>query len=106
MTSKAAIISYDARARLFWSLLFISLAALGLYIFSVNAAIRNTANRQALETEVSQLNSELGTLEFRHIELKNSVSIDMAYEYGFKEVKSAIYVSRTPASALTLNTTR
>jgi hypothetical protein len=104
MTHQAKAISYEARAKVFWTLILIVVITLGLYIYSVSTTIRNTAARQILETKVSHLNADLGLLEFAYIEKRNEVSLELAYEYGFIEARNPIYVSRTPGSALTMNT--
>lgn len=104
MTHKTKAISYDVRIRAFWTLVAICILSLAVYMYAVNMTIRNTALRQELEAEVSQLAIEQGALEFAYIKKSQEISLDLAYEYGFKDVAEPQYVSRTNASALTLHT--
>lgn len=98
-------ISYDNRVRFFWVLVAISILSLSLYIYAVNATARNIATRQNLEREVAKIATTLDSLEFAYIGLKNDVTIELAYSYGFQEVKSPLYVSRARgASSLSFNT--
>lgn len=106
MTYRTKTISHEARGYAFWALVGISLLAFATYVYAVNMTIRNTALRQNLEGEVTKLAAESGALEFAYIEKRNSVNIELAHAYGFKEVSSPLYVSRASSRALTLNTVR
>jgi len=98
-------ISYDTRARVFWTFVVFAFIALVIYIYAVNTTIRNTIARQNLENEVAIVSTQLGDLEFSYIALKNKVSLDLAYTRGFKNVSSAQYVSRGESRSLTMNVT-
>jgi hypothetical protein len=100
----ARSLSLEDRQRAFWFLCFVCLSSIAVYIYAINATAHHLAVRQNLEKEVAQAAAEIGTLEFAHIELKNAVTIETAHEYGFTEVKQPLYVTRSSASALTLNT--
>lgn len=104
MTQQTQVISYDARTRIFWTLTVTSVLFLAIYVFSVYATIANTVARQELESRVTQLNLEQGRLEFEYIEKRNNINIEMAYQYGLKDDMSPVYVSRTTANTLTMNT--
>lgn len=97
-------LSHESRQHFFWFLAGISLFSLILYIYAIEATARNVALRANLETRVAEANGQLSSLEFAYIELKNNVSIELAYLYGFEEVKSPLYISRDRANSLTLNT--
>ena len=99
-----AVISYPHRARLFLVLATISALSLFVYIYAINATTRNTAIRQSLEREIASLSADLDSLEFTYIQLKNNVTIELAYSYGFKEVKDPLYISRVPETSLSFNT--
>jgi hypothetical protein len=104
MTQETKTISYDVRAQIFWTLTMASFLFLGIYVYSVYATITNTVARQELESRVAQLNIEQGRLEFEYIAKKNDINIELAYQYGLKDDKAPIYVSRTTANTLTMNT--
>lgn len=104
MRIKAKVISYENRVRFFWTLAAICLALLFVYIYSINATARNIAERQSWERQMARINSELNSLEFTYIELKNDVTLELAHQYGFREARNPLYVSRTQNSSLSYNT--
>ncbi len=97
-------ISIEGRQKAFWFLASVSLFSLFIYVYAINATAHHIAIRQNLEREVSQMEGRLGSLEFVSIELKNSITLETAREYGFTEVREPLYVSRDSLSSLTLNT--
>lgn len=103
----ARTLPIDRRQNIFWSLVSISFISLALYVYAINATAHHLAVRQNLERHVAELNAEIASLEFTHIQARNSITIDTAREYGFQEVKTPLYVTRSEsASALTLNTVK
>ena len=101
----AKSISYEDRERFFWFLTAMSLGALLVYVYAINASAHNIAIRQNLERELSEERVELSTLEFQAIALKNSVTLEVAEAHGFREVSEPLYVSRGAGTpSLTLNT--
>ncbi len=99
--------SYESRERLFWLFASVSVVSIFMYVYAINAAAHHIAVRQNLEKEVSSMNTDLSTLEFKAIELKNAVTIETAQEFGFSEVRQPLYVSRSSSgNSLTLNTVR
>lgn len=101
---RARALSLDDRERMFWFMAMVSLFSLGIYVYAINAAAHHIAVRQNLEREVAEVESKLSSLEFAAIELRNAVTIEVAREYGFTEVKEPLYVSRNTPQSLTLNT--
>jgi hypothetical protein len=106
MTNRTRIISYDNRVRFFWTMVTVSILSLFIYVYAVNTTTRNIVTRQALERQVANTSANLNSLEFAYIELKNSVTMELAYFHGFKEVKNPLYVSRTNRASLSYNTLR
>ncbi len=100
----AKAISLEDRQKAFWFLVSVSLGALLVYVYAINAAAHHIAVRQNLEREVAETNLQLSTLEFSVIALKNSVTAETARAYGFSEVKEPLYVTRSASQTLTLNT--
>lgn len=101
---KTKSISIDTRVRTFWTLIFLSIALLVVYIYGVNATVRNTVARQNIESEVSNISNKLGEMEFIYISLTNKVSLQVAYSRGFKDVSAPEYISRTSGPSLSMNT--
>lgn len=103
MNYQTKALSYDNRARIFWTLTSLSIIFIAAYIFCINLAVHNTVARQYLEGEVSTLAAKQSSLEFAYIELKNQVSLDVALAYGFREVSKPTYISRTGVHSLVVN---
>lgn len=101
---KTKTISYDNRVRIFWSLIFLSILSLVVYIYGVNATVRNTVARQNLESEALSISTHLGEMEFSYIGLTNKVSLTVAYERGYKDVSAPVYISRNQNAGLSINT--
>lgn len=100
---RVGAISYDNRMRFFWALVTLSMFSFVIYVYAINTTARNVALRQDLERQIADISVNLNSLEFAYIELKNNVTIELAYHYGFKEVINPLYVSRHPLS-LSFNT--
>jgi len=103
MTNKTKIISYDTRVRFFWTLVTFSIISLCVYMYAISATARNIAVRQGLERQIAHISTSLDSLEFTYIGLKNNVTLELAYQHGFREVKNPLYVSRRLTS-LSFNT--
>ena len=101
---QAQAFDYENRQKFFWFLVGASILSLGAYMYAIAATAHNTAVRQNLEAEIGNRTAELSSLEFKHIALKNAVTLEVAHSYGFTEVEKPLYVSRLAGSALTLNT--
>lgn len=103
MTHTTKAISYDVRIRAFWTLASVCIIAFAVYIYAVNMTIRNTAIRQKLESDVTELAVDQSALEFARISRSQEISIEVAYAHGFEDVDAPLYISRVPGSALTYN---
>jgi hypothetical protein len=103
---KTLTITLDNKAKIFWTLVSLCFVSSILYIYAVSSTVSNTVTRQALEREVGTMAARIGEMEFTYIGEKNSVSLPLAYEHGFKDVSSPIYISRTKASSLSVNLNR
>ena len=104
MISRTKTISYENRVRFFWTLVAISILSFSAYIYAINVTTRNIATRQGLERQIAAVSTNLDSLEFTYIELKNDITIELAREYGFREVSNPLYVSRALSTSLSFNT--
>ena len=95
---------YDHRVCFFWILSALSMLSLSVYVYAINATARNIAIRQDLERQVAHISADLDSLEFAYIELKNNITIELALQHGFREVKSPLYISRLRPAPLSFNT--
>jgi len=103
MSNKTRTISYHNRVRFFWILVAISLLSLSVYVYAINTIARNIATGQNLEKQIVKISTGLDLLEFAYIDLKNNITIELARDYGFQEVKSPLYVSRARSLSLSFN---
>ncbi len=94
---------YDYRARFFWLLATIFILCLSLYVYAINMTARNIATRQDLEKRIAKVSTNLDSLEFAYIELRNNVTIELAYQYGFREVKNPLYIPRAGQVSFSFN---
>ncbi len=74
-----------------------------MYVWAVRATISNTILRANLELTTINLAIEVGELEFKYISLGNDVSLQVAYERGFKNVTEPLYISRSATRSLSMN---
>ena len=102
----AHTLSYDTRARSFWTLAMIVAACLVVYVYAVNATVRNTVARATLEQNTTSIASQIAEMEFSYIGEKNTISLQMAYARGFQNVTSPLYISRASAHSLSFNSRR
>ncbi|OHA91712.1 MAG: hypothetical protein A2832_01530 [Candidatus Zambryskibacteria bacterium RIFCSPHIGHO2_01_FULL_44_22b] len=100
---KEMVISYENRLRVFWGLVTISIVSLLAYMYAINITARNIAHRASLEREITLISTGLDALEFEFIELRNNVTLELAYEKGFKEERSPLFVSRSNRAFLSFN---
>lgn len=103
MSYRTKTISYNHRVRVFWTLLAISGLALFVYIYTINVTARNIAERQLLERRITEISTDLDSLEFAYVKLKNGVTLEVAHQHGFRETKNPLYVSRSSAASLSFN---
>lgn len=91
-----------------WSLMASVVFLLVFYIYAINQTVRNVAERQTIESELSHLSANIGESEFKYISLKNKIDLELAHSMGFEAVSDTKYVSRksSVAVALELNSGR
>lgn len=90
---------------LVWLLSVVIISSFILYMFLVNGAVLNVVAREEVESSVAALNAKVSELEFEYISLKNSITIQYAYDRGFKDVSHVTFAERSSGSSLSLNTT-
>ncbi|MFA6340826.1 MAG: hypothetical protein WCX27_01100 [Candidatus Paceibacterota bacterium] len=89
----------EHRERMIFWILFGMFASLILYYgFLVNSTIMNAVHRQKMEKSITTLNSEVNTMESKYLNLKNSITMDLATSKGFIAIKRDNFAMVTPAS--------
>ena len=67
--------------------------SLGLYLYSVNQSVQYIVTHRHLKQEVTELRSKLGTIEFRYIDERNSITLSDAKRRGYTKAENAAYIS-------------
>src|ERR1035437_7957741 len=62
-----------------------------VYGFSINSTIMNAVSKQNMGKEIVSLGSEVNSLEFKYLNIKNSITLDLAKSKGFVSVASDKY---------------
>ena len=74
--------------KIFW-ILFSAFIFFGLsYGFLINGSMMNAMSKQNIEKKIASLSSDVNTLEFNYLNIKNSVTIDTALSKGFVVVST------------------
>ncbi len=77
---------------MFWTLLGVLVISIGFYIFCINTTVRNIVMREQLENDSIKIALEISNKEFKYISLKNSLTIELAYAMGFKNVAEKTFI--------------
>lgn len=54
----------------------------------------NVVAREKVESNISSLSTSIGTLEFKYITLKNTVTLDLAHAKGFEDASPSKFIAR------------
>ncbi len=101
---KISDVAGNARQLFYGAIMLLLVASFG-YGYFVKETIMNVVERERVMTESRNLNSQIGDLESQYIAAKNNITINLAYEKGFKDVSSTDYISlRNVGKTLSYNT--
>lgn len=102
---KAITTTIDLNKKIFWSLLALLVVLFGLYGYFISKSIVNVLVREEVEQNIVATNSEISSLEFAFLEQKNTISLNFAYERGWKDINRKEFVARNSelGNRLTLN---
>jgi len=90
------VLQLNREKTIFWSLVGILFLSVGLYIYFINATVRNVVFRQNLENKASALTLAIGGEEFQYISKKNAVTLSLAYSMGFKDATVKSFITSKP----------
>lgn len=68
------------------------------YGFLLINTFSNAIKRQQIDKEVSVLNSTINSMEANYLEVKNSITMDLALSKGFIVARNQKFVSISPVS--------
>ncbi len=72
-----------------------------LYVVLVNITVISAVEKDSLENKIAEVEARLSETEFDYITERSKVSRELAYEYGFVDVKDPQYVTRGKVQSLT-----
>lgn len=93
-----ALIKTNEKA-VFWTLAFMLILFVGIYVFSLNIVMQNVVERGRAEGRIGALASSIVELEARYLKQKNQISLDLAYSLGYREATKTTFVPRKSVSA-------
>lgn len=91
MTEK--VLQLNTEKTIFWSIVSLLLLSFGFYMYCINATVHNVVSRQNLEAEASALTLQIGNQEFQYISKRNSITLAMAHDMGFRDVSEKTFIS-------------
>ena len=69
--------------KIFWGLFSMFVFLLLFYGFLVNHTIINAVHQNQLEKDITALNSEVNSMDFQYLEMKNNITHELAVSKGF-----------------------
>jgi hypothetical protein len=94
--TRTATNPYAQKQRLFFAALSLLLILFASYVYFVSAAIVHVIVRKEVDREITALNSRIGDLEASYIEAHGRLDEEAISAFGFKPVRTAVYVRRAP----------
>ncbi|MFH0755187.1 MAG: hypothetical protein V1910_00775 [bacterium] len=73
----------DKEKKIFQILFLIFVFLIIFYGFLVNSTIMNMVSKQKIEKEMMSLSSKVNSLEFVYLNIKNSITLELAQTKGF-----------------------
>ena len=74
--------------KIFWSLFSVFVFFIVSYGFLLNNTMMNAVSKQSMEKKIISLSSEVNSLEFKYLNIKNSITIGLAQSKCFVLVSS------------------
>jgi hypothetical protein len=74
--------------KILWTLFSIFVFFITSYGFLLNSTITSAVSKQRMEKEILSMGSEVNLLEFKYLNIKNSITIGLAQSKGFVAVSS------------------
>ena len=84
----------------FWSFACMFLLVATCYVYLINTATHNGVRWGKAEEAITAIGATVSELESRYLSLKQSVTLSMAYEKGFQDVKAVMFISARKVGTL------
>ena len=78
---------------IFWSLLGILVLSACFYMYFINTTVKNVVASQNIESQISKINLSISNKEFEYIKSRNAITLNLAYNLGFKDVSAKSYIN-------------
>ena len=100
MSLRTKIISNTGATEYFWFLIALVVLVAIFYIYSVNRTVVLVAQRNTIETKISNTEGEISKLESSYISEVNNITPELALSLGYAEVNETVYIPRKSVSVL------
>jgi len=64
------------------------------YAYFVNRTVMNVVARKDIQTQMTELSSNVSEFEFKYMKYKNTITLDYTRSLGFSDARNTIYISR------------
>ncbi len=102
ITKQIRNIEYTEK-QIFWTLFVLFVFFLVSYGFLINKTIGNAIAKENMQKEMSMLNSEVNSREFQYLNIKNSITMNLALSKGFVAVPNNNFALLSPSRSLSLS---
>jgi hypothetical protein len=99
----AILIKLYSDKRAFVTLAVMCIALFVVYVYLISASIVHVVIRTEIDQDITQISSEISTLETKYIEAQHKLSSDIASLQGYKQTADKIFIDKT-ADSLVLRT--
>ncbi len=89
------ILEYRER-KIFWLLFSIFVFFVVSYGFLLNSTIMSAVSKQKMEREILSMSSDVNSMEFQYLTIKNGITLSLAHSKGFVSVQSDKFASINP----------
>lgn len=90
--------------KIFWTLFSVFVFFLISYGVLVNAAILHAVAQQNMEKEIASLSTEVNSMEFQYLGMKNNITMSLAKSLGFVPVSTEVFaIASAPRTNLSLS---
>lgn len=81
--------------KIFWSLCFLVVIFIALYIYFVASATVAIVDRERIENDIAVAGGSLSSTESNYLALSNKITPELVRALGFREITDPHFVSRT-----------
>jgi hypothetical protein len=93
----------DRERQIFWAAFFMLAVLLVSYGFLMQRTILNAIAKEHMQENITALNTEVNTLEFQYLGMKNSITLDLAHARGFVAVAKDQFAAIASPETLSLS---